>query len=69
MSLRIRKDGRIFCAAHSESEEGDLYLDDEVHEIISGCRNGNSEPTFYSLKYNWDTHEYERQMKIEEYDG
>lgn len=28
MALRIRKDGRIFCAALNPAEEGDLYIDD-----------------------------------------
>ena len=31
MSLRIRKNGRIFCAAICLPEEGDTYIDDELH--------------------------------------
>lgn len=31
MAVRIRKDGIIVCAAHSEPEDGDCYLDDAVH--------------------------------------
>lgn len=41
MSLRIRQDGRIFCAAHSEPEPGDLYLDDYIHSYIGCCMKGN----------------------------
>ena len=35
MALRIRKNGRIFCAALSVAENGDTYLDDEIHYILS----------------------------------
>lgn len=35
MALRIRKDGRIFCAALNKEQEGDIYLDDEVHYMLS----------------------------------
>jgi hypothetical protein len=31
MALRIRKDGRIFCAALRQEEDGDTYIDDELH--------------------------------------
>ena len=30
MALRIRKNGKIFCAAISEPEDGDTYLHDGI---------------------------------------
>lgn len=38
MAVRIRKDGRILCAALNSREEGDLYLDDGVHYELSVIR-------------------------------
>lgn len=35
MALRIRRDGRILCAALSIPQEGDVYLDDETHYHLS----------------------------------
>ena len=35
MSLRIRKSGEILCAANTEAEEGDTYLNDEIHYYLS----------------------------------
>jgi hypothetical protein len=35
MSLRIRKNGRIFCAALRPAEPGDIYIDDSLHYILS----------------------------------
>ena len=35
MSLRWRKDGELVCAAKSEPEEGDTYIDDRLHYQIS----------------------------------
>jgi len=35
MSLRIRKTGEILCAAHTDPEEGDTYLDDDIHYHLS----------------------------------
>ena len=35
MSLRIRRDGRILCAALNEAELGDIYIDDELHYYLS----------------------------------
>jgi len=31
MAIRWRKDGRLLCAAMSELEEGDTYIDDRLH--------------------------------------
>jgi hypothetical protein len=36
VSLRIRSDGRILCAAMHEAEPGDTYLDDGIHHRL--CR-------------------------------
>lgn len=38
MSLRIREDGRILCAAAHPAAAGDTYLDDRIHEHL--CRVG-----------------------------
>jgi hypothetical protein len=35
MALRIRKDGRILCAAMHGLEPGDTYIDDALHYMMS----------------------------------
>jgi len=35
MALRIRKDGRIFCARLSEALPGDCYIDDNLSYILT----------------------------------
>ncbi len=35
MSIRIRKDGTMLCAAKSEPMEGDRYIDDTLHYFLS----------------------------------
>jgi hypothetical protein len=35
MAVRIRKNGRIFCAATFPEEPGDTYIDDGVHYYLS----------------------------------
>jgi hypothetical protein len=35
MALRIRKDGRILCAAMHPEEDGDTYIDDGLHYEMS----------------------------------
>lgn len=35
MAIRIRKDGRILCAAMHPAEPGDVYLDDQTHYVLS----------------------------------
>lgn len=35
MALRIRKDGRILCAALHPVESGDTYIDDALHYEMS----------------------------------
>ena len=35
MALRIRKDGRILCAAMHPEEEGDTYIHDGLHYQLS----------------------------------
>ena len=35
MALRIRKDGRVLCAAMHAEELGDTYLDDGLHYMLS----------------------------------
>lgn len=35
MALRIRKDGKVLCAALNEAQPGDSYLDDQVHYLLS----------------------------------
>ena len=35
MAIRWRRDGRLVCAAMSEAEEGDVYIDDNLHSKLS----------------------------------
>lgn len=35
MAVRIRKDGRVLCAAMHEEQEGDCYVGDGVHYALS----------------------------------
>ena len=35
MAIRIRKTGKIVCAALNKEEPGDVYLDDAIHYILS----------------------------------
>lgn len=35
MALRIRKDGRILCAAIHSAEQGDTYINDDLHYQLS----------------------------------
>lgn len=35
MALRIRKDGRILCAATHAQEKDDVYLNDDIHYSLS----------------------------------
>lgn len=35
MAVRIRKDGRILCAALHPEKPGDIYVDDELHYQLS----------------------------------
>lgn len=38
MAIRVRKVGRkmvALCAAETESQEGDLYLDDTIHHALT----------------------------------
>lgn len=63
MALRVRKNGRILCAAKSLAQNGDIYIDDNIHAWLSGCysrmdkvivslgedKNGEEEWTFIKL--------------------
>ena len=35
MAVRIRRDGRIFCAAMFPEDAGDLYVNDSLHYHLS----------------------------------
>lgn len=35
MALRVRKDGRILCAAIHPAQPGDTYIDDGQHYVLS----------------------------------
>lgn len=35
MALRMRLDGRIFCAAINKEKDGDVYIDDDLHYEMS----------------------------------
>ena len=41
MAIRIRKNGRIFCAAMFPEEPGDTYINDQLHYHHSVTENGN----------------------------
>ena len=38
MAVRIRKNGRIFCAALSNEEDRDCYIDDVLHHLLCAKR-------------------------------
>lgn len=38
MAVRIRKSGKIVCAAMNPKRKGDVYIDDNVHYAL--CRAG-----------------------------
>ncbi len=35
MAVRIRKNGKIVCAASSKEKAGDTYINDELHYTLS----------------------------------
>jgi len=35
MAIRVRKDGTMWCAAHTEAMEGDTYINDGLHYEMS----------------------------------
>lgn len=35
MALRIRRDGRVLCAAMHEPQDGDTYINDALHYRLS----------------------------------
>ncbi len=35
MSARVRKDGRVLCAAMHPAEDGDIYIDDGAHYLLA----------------------------------
>ena len=35
MAIRVRKDGTMWCAAHTKPEDGDTYIDDGLHYVMS----------------------------------
>lgn len=35
MAVRIRKDGRVLCAAMFPAEPGDMYINDSLHYYLS----------------------------------
>jgi hypothetical protein len=39
MALRVRKNGKILCAAKSKPEKDDIYIDDAVHGWLTRCYN------------------------------
>lgn len=34
MAIRVRKDGRMFCAALRPAKDGDTYIDDTLHHQL-----------------------------------
>lgn len=37
MSLRVRKNGDIVCAALHEARDGDTYIPDNISSVLSGA--------------------------------
>lgn len=35
MAIRVRKDGTMWCAAHTSPMDGDTYIDDGLHYELS----------------------------------
>lgn len=35
MAVRIRRDGRVLCAAMHPEEDGDIYINDALHYYLS----------------------------------
>lgn len=35
MAIRVRRDGSMWCAALTKPEEGDVYIDDDLHYHMS----------------------------------
>ena len=35
MAIRVRKDGTMWCAAHTSAMDGDTYIDDGLHYELS----------------------------------
>lgn len=71
MALRVKVDGRILCANFHLKEEGDIYIDDSVHEWLS---NVIDKKYGYPIigKYNEQTHEWFKlndEEKIKEFKG
>lgn len=38
MALWVKPDGQIVCAAFNEPENGDVYIDDQVHGLLYESR-------------------------------
>jgi len=54
MAIRIRKDGRMLCAKYHKEEEGDIHVNDSIHEWLSGCRGNKPLLNFYNYKaHEW----------------
>jgi len=59
MSLRVRCDGRILCAAKSKPEPGDIYIDDGVHGWLAGSH----ETSQYFIKSQGENKSGEEEWK------
>lgn len=53
MAVRIRRNGQIFCAAHSEPLDGDCYLDDGIHYILAVERKVLVTDDEHSIHWQW----------------
>lgn len=64
MSLRIRKDGTVICAAESKPEPGDCYLDDWIHQRLDemGVLHPSDDPE--SNQWYFSRQEEESEKKI-----
>lgn len=48
MALRVRKNGKIVCAKDYAEEDGDIYINDSIHEFLGGCTDRSSRVIFYN---------------------
>jgi len=73
MALRIRKNGDILCAAHTEPKQGDTYINDDIHyylavmtEAIRASNNHEQDNLwFWNIKQGLLKHEAETRYNEE----
>jgi len=65
MAIRIRKDGRMLCAKYHKEEEGDIYVNDSIHEYLAGSLNMSVNLISYDKKkHEWTWNSRKRNSNI-----